>query len=135
LRTFFDTNVLVYTDDLSNILKQKRALDVLNQHKLTKSGVLSLQVLQEYFVTATRKYGVDPGVARRKIELFAAFDVVEPALSDVLAAIDLHRLRNLSYWDALIVHTAKQAGCLVVLSEDMQHGQVIDGVRVVNPFL
>jgi predicted nucleic acid-binding protein len=92
-------------------------------------------VLQEYFVTVTRKYGVDPGVARRKIELFATFDVVEPALSDVLAAVDLHRLRHLSYWDALIVHTAKQAGCLVVLSEDMQHGQVIDGVRIVNPFL
>jgi predicted nucleic acid-binding protein len=135
LRTFFDTNVLVYTDDRSNILKQKRALDVLSQHKRTKSGVLSLQVLQEYFVTATRKYGVDPAVARRKIELFAAFDVVEPALNDVLAAIDLHRLQNLSYWDALIVHTAKQAGCQVVLSEDMQHGQVIDGVRIVNPFL
>ncbi len=135
LRTFFDTNVLVYTDDLSSFLKRKRALDVLNQHKLAKSGVLSLQVLQEYFVTVTRKYGVDPGVARRKIELFAAFDVVEPALSDVLAAIDLHRLRNLSYWDALVVHTAKQAGCLVVLSEDMQHGQDIDGVRIVNPFI
>ena len=135
LRTFFDTNVLIYTDDLSNFLKQKRALEVLNQHKLAKTGVLSLQVLQEYFVTVTRKYGVDPGVARRKIELFATFDVVEPALSDVLAAVDLHRLRHLSYWDALIVHTAKQAGCLVVLSEDMQHGQVIDGVRIVNPFL
>jgi predicted nucleic acid-binding protein len=135
LRTFFDTNVLIYTDDLSNFVKQKRALEVLNQHKLAKTGVLSLQVLQEYFVTVTRKYGVDPGVARRKIELFATFDVVEPALSDVLAAVDLHRLRHLSYWDALIVHTAKQAGCLVVLSEDMQHGQVIDGVRIVNPFL
>lgn len=135
LRTFFDTNVLIYTDDLSNFLKQKRALEVLNQHKLSKSGVLSLQVLQEYFVTVTRKYGVDPGVARRKIELFAALDVVEPALGDVLAAIDLHRLRHLSYWDALIVHTAKEAGCLVIFSEDMQNGQVIDGVRIVNPFL
>jgi predicted nucleic acid-binding protein len=118
-----------------NFLKQKRALDVLNQHKFAKSGALSLQVLQEYLVTVTRKYGVDPGVARRKIELFAALDVVEPALNDVLAAIDLHRIRNLSYWDALIVHTAKQAGCRIVLSEDMQHGQVIDGVRIVNPFL
>jgi predicted nucleic acid-binding protein len=135
LRTFFDTNVLVYTDDLSNFLKQKRALDVLNQHKLTKSGVLSLQVLQEYFVTVTRKYGIDPGVARRKIELFAGFDVVEPTLNDVLAAIDLHRLRNLSYWDALVVHTAKQAGCSVLFSEDMQHGQIIDGVRIINPFI
>jgi predicted nucleic acid-binding protein len=96
---------------------------------------MSLQILQEYFVTVTRKYGVDPASARRKVELFAAFDVVEPALTDVLSAIDLHRLRNLSYWDALVVHCARQAGCEQVLSEDMQHGQVIDGVRIVNPFL
>jgi predicted nucleic acid-binding protein len=96
---------------------------------------VSLQVLQEYFVTVTRKYGVDPGVARRKIELFAEFEVVEPILTDVLAAIDLHRLHDLSYWDALIVHCARRAGCRQVLSEDMQHGQVIDGVKIINPFI
>jgi predicted nucleic acid-binding protein len=134
-RTFFDTNILVYTDDGANPAKQKLALDILNQHKKANSGVLSLQILQEYFVTVTRKYGVDPADARRKIELFAAFDVVEPALGDILAAIDLHRLRKLSYWDALVVHSAKQAGCPVVLSEDMRHGQVIDGVRIANPFM
>jgi predicted nucleic acid-binding protein len=134
-RTFFDTNILVYTDDGANPAKQKLALDILNQHKKANSGVLSLQILQEYFFTVTRKYGVDPADARRKIELFAAFDVVEPALGDILAAIDLHRLRKLSYWDALVVHSAKQAGCPVVLSEDMQHGQVIDGVRIANPFM
>ena len=97
--------------------------------------MLSLQILQEYFVTVTRKYGVDPADARRKVELFAALDVVEPALADVLAATDLHRLRRLSYWDALVIQCAKRSGCQQVLSEDMQHGQVIDGVRIVNPFL
>jgi predicted nucleic acid-binding protein len=125
----------VYTDDQANPAKQKQALDILNVHKQSASGVVSLQVLQEYFVTVTRKYGVDPASARRKVELFAAFDVVEPALTDVLSAIDLHRLRNLSYWDALVMHCARQAGCQQVLSEDMQHGQVIDDVRIVNPFL
>jgi predicted nucleic acid-binding protein len=135
VRTFFDTNVLVYTDDQSSPAKQHRSLDLLSQHKAAKSGVLSLQVLQEYFVAVTRKYGVDAETARRKIELFAALDVVEPALSDVFAAIDLHRLRKLSYWDALVLHAAKASGCRISLSEDLQHGQVIDGVRVVNPFL
>jgi predicted nucleic acid-binding protein len=125
----------VYTDDQANSAKQKRALDILNVHKQSASGVVSLQVLQEYFVTVTRKYGVDPASARRKVELFATFDVVEPALTDVLSAIDLHRLRSLSYWDALVMHCARRAGCQQVLSEDMQHGQVIDGVRIVNPFL
>jgi predicted nucleic acid-binding protein len=135
LRTFFDTNVLVYTDDGANAVKQQQALDLLKEHKQSKSGVVSLQVLQEYFVTVTRKYGLDHDAARRKAELFAAFDVMEPTLVDVFAAIDLHRLRRLSYWDALVMHTAKRAGCQVVLSEDVQHGQVIDGVRIVNPFI
>ncbi len=135
LRSFIDTNVLVYTDDQANSAKQKRALDILNVQKQSASGVVSLQVLQEYFVTVTRKYGVGPASARRKVELFATFDVVEPALTDVLSAIDLHRLRSLSYWDALVMHCARRAGCQQVLSEDMQHGQIIDGVRIVNPFI
>lgn len=135
LRTFIDTNLLVYTDDRANPDKQRVALDILHRHKQANSGVLSLQVLQEYFVAVTRKYGIDPADARRKVELFAEFDVVEPGLNDVLAAIDLHRLRYLSYWDALVVHTARQAGCAAILSEDMQHGQMIDGVRIVNPFI
>ncbi len=134
-RTFFDTNVLVYTDDQANPVKQNRALDVLNELKQIQTGVVSLQVLQEYFVTVTRKYGLDPGTARQKIKLFSEFDVVEPTLADVLSAIDLHRLHNFSYWDALVIHCARSAGCQHLLSEDMQHGQVIDGVRIVNPFL
>jgi predicted nucleic acid-binding protein len=120
---------------LANPVKQKRALDVLNEHKKAQTGAVSLQVLQEYFVTVTRKYGLDPGTARQKVKLFAEFDIVEPIMADVLAAIDLHRLHNLSYWDALVIHCARSAGCRQMLSEDMQHGQVIDGVRIVNPFI
>lgn len=134
-RTFFDTNVLVYTDDSANPVKQKLALDVLNEHKQTQTGAASLQVLQEYFVTVTRKYGLDPGTARQKVKLFAEFDIVEPNLADILAAIDLHRLHNLSYWDALVLHCARSAGCRQLFSEDMQHGQDIDGVKIVNPFI
>ncbi len=134
-RTFFDTNILVYTDDRATHSKQKRALDNLDEHNQTQTVEITHQEHQEYYVAVTRKYGVDPGAARRKIELFAAFDVVEPELSDILAAIDQHRLHHLSYWDALVIHCARRAGCKQVLSEDMQNGQVIDGVRIVNPFL
>jgi predicted nucleic acid-binding protein len=134
-RTFFDTNVLAYTDDLEAPEKQKNALDILVEHTRWQTGVVSPQVLQEYFTTVTRKYHVDPGVARQKVELFAAFDVVETGVADILAAIDLHRLHKIAFWDALVLHSAKKAGCRVLLSEDMQHGQVIDGVRIVNPFL
>jgi predicted nucleic acid-binding protein len=95
---------------------------------------VSLQVLQEYFVTITRKLHVDARIARRKVELLAEFDVAVPNVADILAAIDLHRLHGFSFWDALILRAAKQAGCSVLLSEDLQEAREIDGIRIVNPF-
>ena len=133
-RSFLDTNVLVYTDDAATPAKQRRALDLVAEHRRAGTGVVSLQVLQEYFVTVTRKLRVDARVARRKVELLAEFDVAAPQVTDILAAIDLHRLHGLSFWDALIVRSAKQAGCGVLLSEDMQEAREIDGVRILNPF-
>jgi predicted nucleic acid-binding protein len=133
-RSFFDTNVLVYADDQSALAKQQRAVDLVAEHRREGTGVVSLQVLQEYFVTVTRKLKVDARVARRKVELLAEFDVAAPDVADVLAAIDLHRLHGFSFWDALVVRAAGQAGCRILLSEDLQEGQEIDGVRVVNPF-
>ena len=133
-RSFFDTNVLLYTDSSDAPAKRKRALELLAEHRLARTGVVSLQVLQEYFVAATRKLGVEVDVARRKVELFANFHVVVLDVEDVLAAIDLHRLHQVSFWDALIVRAAKQGGCPDVYSEDLQHGRTIDGVRIVNPF-
>jgi len=133
-RSFFDTNVLIYADDKANPAKQQRALDLVAEHRRARTGVVSLQVLQEYFVTVTRKLSVDARVARRKVELLAEFDVATPEVADILAAIDLHRLHEFSFWDALILRAAKQAGCSVLFSEDMQGARDIDGVRIVNPF-
>ncbi len=132
-RTFFDSNVLVYTDDASAPAKQKRALELFGELDREGNAVVSLQVLQEYFVAATRKLGVDAQAARRKVELFA-LNVAVPSLDDVVAAIDLHRLHGLSFWDAMIVRSAGESGCRVLLSEDLQHGRVINGVRIENPF-
>jgi len=134
-RSFFDTNVLVYADDKAAPTKQRRALELVAEHRRAGTGVLSLQVLQEYFVTVTRKLQVDARIARRKVELLAEFDVAAPELADILAAIDLHRLHGLSFWDALVVRSAKQAGCSVLLTEDFQHGREMEGVRIVNPFV
>lgn len=133
--TFLDSNVLLYCDDSASPAKQQKALDLILEHKQNGTGAVSLQVLQEYFVNVTRKLGLDPGLARKKVEVYARFRLVEPSVSDVLAAIDLHRLHGFSFWDALVIRCAKQSGCRVLLTEDMQHGQVIDGVRIVNPFV
>ena len=133
-RTFFDTNVLVYADDKSTPAKQRRALDLIAEHRRARTGVVSLQVLQEYFVTVTRKLHLDTRIARRKVELIAEFDVASPEVADILAAIDLHRLHGVSFWDALVLRAAEQAGCSILLSEDMQGNREIDGVQIVNPF-
>jgi predicted nucleic acid-binding protein len=134
-RSFFDTNILVYADDKASPAKQRRAVELVAEHRRAGTGVVSLQVLQEYFVTVTRKLGVDARLARRKVELLAEFDVAALDVADILAAIDLHRLHSFSFWDALILRSAKQAGCRVLLSEDFQRERDVDGVRVVNPFV
>jgi len=134
VRSFFDTNVLVYADDNAAPRKQRRAVELVAEHRRAGTGVVSLQVLQDYFVTVTRKLQVEARIARRKVELLAEFDVVTSEVADVLGAIDLHRLHGISFWDALIVRSAKQSGCKVLLSEDMQHAREIDGIQIVNPF-
>jgi len=134
-RSFFDTNVLVYADDEGFPAKQRRAIELVAEHRRAGTGVLSSQVLQEYFVTVTRKLKVDASIARRKVELLAEFDLVVPDLDDILAAIDLHRLHGFSFWDALVLRAAKESACTILYSEDLQTGRVIDGVQIVNPFV
>jgi predicted nucleic acid-binding protein len=134
VRSFFDTNVLVYADDKAAPAKQRRALALVTEHRRARTGVVSLQVLQEYFVTVTRKLSLDASIARRKVELLAEFQVAAPEVADILAAIDLHRLHHLSFWDALVIRSAKQSGCTVLFSEDMQHTRDIEGLQIVNPF-
>lgn len=133
-RSFLDTNVLIYTDDHDAPEKQRRALALLAETRRARCGVVSTQVLSEYFVTATRKLGVPAEVARRKVELFAHLDLVVLGLPDVLHAIDLHRLHGLSFWDGLIVRAARQARCTILYTEDLQHGRELDGLKIVNPF-
>jgi predicted nucleic acid-binding protein len=131
---FFDTNVLIYADDSSSPKKQKRATALIAEHLRAQSAVVSLQVLQEYFVAATRKLGLTPEAAQRKVEILAKAHVVRFGPADVIAAIELHRLRQISFWDALIVHAARCAGAAILYSEDLHAGAVLAGVRVVNPF-
>jgi len=133
-RSFFDTNVLVYTDDKATPTKRRKALALVTEHRRSGTGVISMQVLQEYFVAVTRKLDLDVRIARRKVELLAEFDVFSPDVGDILAAVDLHRLHNFSFWDALIIRAAKQTGCNVLFSEDLQTAREVDGLRVVNPF-
>ena len=129
-RSFLDTNILVYTDDPRDLAKQAAAATLVSDHLRRQTGVVSIQVLQEYFTAATGKLKLAPNLAKQRIAFFALLQVVQPGVSDILAAIDFHRLHHISFWDAMILHSAKQAGCRVLLTEDLQHGQTIDGVRI-----
>ncbi len=85
VRSFFDTNVLLYADDEFAPAKQRCSRDLVAQHRRDGPGVVSLQVLQEYFVNVTRKLHVDPLIARRKVEILSEFDVASPEIADILA--------------------------------------------------
>jgi predicted nucleic acid-binding protein len=131
---FFDTNILVYSDDTADRGKQARAVSLLAEHRRDNSLVVSLQVLQEYYSATTRKLKVDPLVAQNKVEAFARGRVVRFTESDVIAAIELHRLTQISFWDAMIVHAARLANASVLYTEDLAHGSTPAGVTVRNPF-
>ena len=134
-KTFFDTNVLVYLFDADSPEKQSRAQDALQKALERGAVVISTQVLQEFFVTVTRKLarplpaGEAEAALRRLMEL--AVVQVDPDL--ILAAAVSSRRDRISFWDALILAAASTAGCEVVLSEDLQNGQSFGRVRVDNP--
>lgn len=131
---FFDTNILVYADDASVPAKQAKAIGLIEECQRRGTMVISVQVMQEYFAAVTRKLGVDSELAQRKVEILARGNVVRFAEDDVIAAIELHRLARISYWDAAIVHAARLSGAAVLYSEDLQHGATIGGVPVIDPF-
>jgi predicted nucleic acid-binding protein len=131
---FLDTNILLYADDREAGRRHDRSVETVEEAVRSGRGVVSTQVLQEYFVNATRKLGIDADEVKINIELYSRMKVVQIRLEDILAAIDLHRLHQLSLWDALIVTCAAASGCRRVLTEDLQHGQVLAGVRIENPF-
>lgn len=133
---FVDTNVLVYARDSRDASKQQRAHEWLAFLWKTKRGRLSRQVLQEYYVTVTQKLrpGVTEDEARADVRaLFHWLTPIDPA-GLMEAAWALRDRFSLSFWDALVVGAADCLGCAYVLSEDLQGGQELGGVRVVSPF-
>jgi predicted nucleic acid-binding protein len=133
---FVDTNVLVYAYDLDAGKKYQRAIQLIEELWKSKSGCLSMQVLQEFYVNITRKakQPLPIAQAKRVIQHLSAWRIFSPQVSDLLAAIDLHERYQISFWDALVIRSAQQTGCKVLWSEDLSSGQDYDGVKVVNPF-
>lgn len=134
MRSFIDTNVLVYADSADAADKQARATTLIAQHLRVGSGVISTQVLHEFVNAAIRKLAMPLEIVRARVRLYGRFETVNASPGAVLDALDLHALHQVSFWDALILQAARQSGCVQLLTEDLQAGAVIGGVRIVNPF-
>jgi len=136
MRRFFDTNVLVCLVDRSDPVRHARADAVFGQAADADQVLLSAQVLQELFVTVTRKLArpLSRDDAELLLKGLVAFPVVSIDAELVLAAAAISGRHRLSYWDSAIVAAALAGGATEVLSEDLQHGQVIDGITIINPF-
>ena len=134
--TFVDTNILVYARDAGEPAKQARAMDVLRVLWKSRLGRVSQQVLQEYYVTVTRKLkpGLPKEEARDDIAALLAWRPLAPSGSTLSKAWEIEDRFGLTWWDSLIVAAALANRCNLLLSEDLQDGQQIDGLRIQNPF-
>ena len=133
---FFDTNVLVYMHDPRAAYKRDVALHLFRRHLYAETLVISTQVLQEFYLTVSRKIeNIKSGQARAITAEYARLNVLTISPQHMLQAIDLRSRHQLSFWDGLILVGAKAAGASLLLSEDLAHGRVYDGVRVENPFV
>lgn len=135
---FVDTNILVYDRDERNQQKHRRArawMSALWQHP--GLGVVSSQVLAEFYWTVTRKLrpGLAPDRARRYLQTLFAWDFVAVDEAALIEAWTIEDRFGLSFWDALVVAAARTAQCRTLLTEDLQDGQNLDGLLVVNPFV
>lgn len=136
-REFVDANVLVYAFDPSAQVKQDTATRLLERLWASASGCVSVQVLQEFFVTVTRKVPQPLSIdeAAERVREFATWNVFAPSANDVLEAIALHKRVQINFWDAMVVQAAAELGCNVLWTEDLTDKQELRGVRIRNPFI
>jgi predicted nucleic acid-binding protein len=134
-RTFVDTNILIYAHDLDASMKREIANTVLRELWSERMGVLSVQVLQEFYVNVTRKIPkpLSEDVARHVVDSYAIW-CVETTPAEISAAFRIEDESQISFWDALIVSSAVKSGAVRLLSEDLSAGQRIAGILIENPF-
>jgi predicted nucleic acid-binding protein len=132
---FVDSNILIYAHDRSAGERRKRAADALDHLWDTRTGRLSIQVLQEFYSVATRKLKNSVGVAaaREVLRVYTPWVAVPTDVETILRASEIAEMAQLSFWDSMIVAAAERAGANTLYTEDLNEGQIIAGVRSVNP--
>ena len=132
-KVFLDTHILVYGLDQSDAGKQKQCRRLIKSLTAENSGVISTQVMQEFYVAATTKLGADPLLIKDILRSLERFETVVVSPMLIKDAIDCAIINRISFWDALIVASAESAHCETLWTENLNHGQVIRGVRIENP--
>ena len=136
-KVFFDTNILVYAYDTHDLLKQKTAIDLILANSRVDQGVISVQVLGEFFNVVTRRIPQPLTIdeARTAINHLTIMETIDIDTTLVNRAIDVHHKYATSYWDSLIIAAAERGQCPQLISEDMNNQQQYFGVTVINPFV
>lgn len=134
MRRFFDTNVLVYSQDRSEPSKQALAQSLLAQAIDDEEFVVSTQVLAEFYSVVLRRKLLAPAAALALVRLWSEHDVVPHTPELLLQGLELHQAHSVSMWDALVVRAAIEARCDILLSEDLQDGRRFGDLEIVNPF-
>lgn len=133
-RSFIDTNVLIYAQACDEPQKQRAALALLKRLFDESQGVLSTQVLQEYCNVALKKLKLPVPYIRSQLDLYEQFEVVQVTPAIIRAGLDLQQTRSLSFFDAMVIASAHAAGCNLIYTEDMNAGEVVNGLAITNPF-
>lgn len=134
-KVFFDSNILVYFVDGADPQKQLIAENLIKNAVINDNGVISTQSLQEFFAATTRKLLCSKEKAKEYVENFSdSFTVEQVSVPLILKAINISIKNKFSFWDSLILSAAIQSGCIICYSEDLTNGQIVEGVKIVNPF-
>ena len=136
-KTFVDSNILIYAHDSDAGQKQQKAATRLAELWGTQSGRLSTQVLQEFYVNVTQKIRapLSKSVAREAVRIYSLWVESPITPTTIVRASEISEVWQISFWDSMILAAAEQDQSAELLSEDLNHGQVIAGVKIVNPFL
>jgi predicted nucleic acid-binding protein len=134
-KVFIDTNILVYALYSKDRKRKQQARSRLKELEKENSGVLSTQVLQEFYVVATRRLGIEPLLAKGIVQKLENFEIVIVGTRLIHEAIDCSITNEISFWDSLIVVAAQSAKCDVLWTEDLNPGQIIRDVRIINPLV
>lgn len=135
---FIDTNIFIYSFDLENIAKSEKAKELIKTALIDGKGFISMQVIQEFYNVATRKFKSPMSVLIAKDYLknvFTQFNIVYPNFDFISNGLDIAATTKYSFYDSLIISAALKSDCKILLSEDMQHGQKIQNLIIENPFL